>query len=56
MKEIKFIKDKGQCRIGYIGKYSDEEANNLIKKGFAKEYKRPNIVKIEKTKNQGDKK
>lgn len=35
-KTIEFISKKGSCEVGYIGTYPKEEADSLIKRGFAK--------------------
>jgi hypothetical protein len=35
MKIVEFTKPKGNCFVGYRGQYSNDEADSLIKRGFA---------------------
>ncbi len=39
--KIKFIRRKGSCFTGHIGKYDQPTAKRLIKLGYAVEYKKP---------------
>lgn len=50
--KIKFIKDKGCCKIGYVATYPEARAKLLIESGVAVEYKEPVKKKKGKTKTK----